>query len=143
MTVERILKAKGTDVQTTPPDWTLAEVCRTLAEAKVGALVVSADRKTVLGIISERDIVRVIAAKGVAALEWPVKDAMTRQVVTCSRRDRIDDMMARMSQGHFRHMPVIENGELAGIISIGDVVKRRLDDIESEATHLREFITGR
>ncbi len=143
MTVERILKIKGTRVHTVAPEATIAEVCKTLTEKGVGALVVSADGKAVLGIISERDIVHVIAGKGQTALATPVRDVMTRQVVTCGLRERIDDMMARMSQGHFRHIPVVENDELCGIISIGDVVKRRLDDVESEATHLREFISGR
>ena len=142
MNVEMILKTKGNDVATTKPSATLADVAAALTERKIGALVVSDDAKRVEGIISERDIVRAIADKGVAALEVPVSQVMTRKVSTCTRADSVEKLMTTMSQGRFRHLPVVEDDKLCGMISIGDVVKFRLEEVEHEAEVLREFIAS-
>jgi len=142
MNVEIILKAKGTDVVTTKPDATLADVAGELANRRIGALVVSGDGKSVDGIVSERDIVRAIAESGQEALSKPVSTAMTRDVFTCSRHDSIEELMATMSKNRFRHLPVTEEDQLCGMISIGDVVKYRLEEVEYEAEALRGFIAG-
>ncbi len=142
MNVEIILKTKGTEVATTKPDATLAEVAGELASRKIGALVVSADGDSVDGIISERDIVRAIAEAGTEALGKPVSTAMTQDVFTCSRHDSIEELMATMSKNRFRHLPVTEDDKLCGMISIGDVVKYRLEEVEYEAEALRGFIAG-
>jgi len=142
MNVEIILKTKGDKVATTKPDATLAEVAGELSARKIGALVVSADGDTVVGIISERDIVRTIAETGAEALTQPVSTAMTRDVFTCSLHDSVQDLMATMSQKRIRHLPVTEDDKLCGMISIGDVVKYRLEEVEYEAEALRGFIAG-
>jgi len=142
MNVEIILKAKGDEVATTKPDATLAAVAGDLVARKIGALVVSTDGDSVDGIISERDIVRAIAEAGAAALEKPVSSAMTRDVFTCSRKDSVQELMSTMSQKRIRHLPVTEDGKLCGMISIGDVVKFRIEEVEYEAEALRGFIAG-
>lgn len=142
MNVEIILKTKGSDVATTKPDTTLATVAGELATRKIGALVVSADGSGVDGIVSERDIVRSIADSGAAALDKPVSTAMTRDVFTCALNDSVQELMATMSQKRIRHLPVTEDGKLCGMISIGDVVKYRLEEVEYEAEALRGFIAG-
>lgn len=142
MNVEIILKTKGNEVATTKPDATLTAVAGELSSRKIGALVVSGDGKTVDGIISERDIVRAVADSGPEALNKPASTAMTSDVSTCSRHDSIEELMKTMSQGRFRHLPVTENGKLCGMISIGDVVKYRLEEVEEEAEALRGFIAG-
>ncbi|MEE8270159.1 MAG: CBS domain-containing protein [Alphaproteobacteria bacterium] len=142
MNVDAILRTKGTDVATTRPDATLADVAQVLSEKKIGALVASADGATVDGIVSERDIVRKIAEHGAAALNMSIGDAMTRDVVTCTRKDSLQDLMSTMSGRRIRHLPVVEDGQLCGMVSIGDVVKLRLEEVESEAEALRGFITG-
>ena len=142
MNVEIILKTKGSDVATTKPDASLAVAAAELVARKIGALVVSTDGSSVDGIISERDIVRAIAEAGAAALDKPVSAAMTRDVFTCSRKDSVQELMATMSQKRIRHLPVTEDGKLCGMISIGDVVKYRLEEVEYEAEALRGFIVG-
>lgn len=142
MNVEIILKAKGSEVATTKPETTLATVAGELAGRKIGALVVSADGDRVDGIVSERDIVRSIAEAGAAALDKPVSTAMTRDVFTCSGNDSVQELMTTMSQKRIRHLPVTEDGKLCGMISIGDVVKYRLEEVEYEAEALRGFIAG-
>ena len=142
MNVDAILRTKGTDVATTRPDATLADVAQVLSEKKIGALVASTDGATVDGIVSERDIVRKIAEHGAAALNMSIGDAMTRDVVTCTRKDSLQDLMSTMSGRRIRHLPVVEDGQLCGMVSIGDVVKLRLEEVESEAEALRGFITG-
>ena len=102
-------------------------------------MVTGADGRTV-GIISERDIVRALSARGTAVLETPVAEIMTRKVISCSRQDKLVDLMQRMTEGKFRHFPVIEDGRLIGIVSIGDVVKSRLEQMEQESNALREYI---
>ncbi len=142
MNVEIILKTKGHEVATTKPDTPLSAVAGELATRKIGALVVSADGSSVDGIVSERDIVRSIAESGAAALDKPVSTAMTRDVFTCARNDSVQELMATMSQKRIRHLPVTQDGKLCGMISIGDVVKYRLEEVEYEAEALRGFIAG-
>ena len=140
MTVQRILNDKGTAVTTCRPQDTIADVARVLSDKKIGAVVIT-QGDTVKGILSERDIVRAIAAQGEKSLGLPASDIMTENVITCGLQDSNDDVMQIMTGGRFRHVPVIEDGKLAGIISIGDVVKRRIADIEREAADIREYIT--
>jgi CBS domain-containing protein len=140
MNVEHILRDKGRNVTTMQPQQTLAEATRTLSERRIGAVIVSDSRQPVLGILSERDIVRAVAKEGPTALERPVSAHMTAKVVTCTGQFSITDVMELMTQGKFRHVPVVEGGELRGIVSIGDVVKHRLAEIEAEQQALREYI---
>ncbi len=140
MTVAAILAIKGPDVVTIEPHRTLTEAARLLAERRIGSVVVLAPDKTLLGILSERDIVRVIAQGGHSALDAPVSQHMTPRVVTCSPGSEIVEAMEKMTEGKFRHVPVIEAGRLVGIISIGDVVKHRLAEIEAEHQAMRDYI---
>jgi CBS domain-containing protein len=140
MTVARILSEKGREVFTTQPHRTLKEVIDLLASKGVGAVVVSDASMSVLGILSERDVVRVIAQYGAAALDDPVSRHMTAKVITVTRGATIDHVMQTMTEGRFRHVPVVEDGRLIGIISIGDVVKRHVNMIDSERQALREYI---
>jgi CBS domain-containing protein len=139
MTVAAILAVKGREVLTTTADKTVAEVVEILAKRKIGALVVVEGGHSIVGIVSERDIVRAIAS-GPAALFQPVSTVMTREVMTCSDTETIDGVMSRMTNGRFRHLPVAENGHLAGIISIGDIVKARIEEVEREAEDMRAYI---
>jgi CBS domain-containing protein len=139
MTVAAILSSKGREVATTTAARTVAEAAAVLARKKIGALVVlEGDR--IAGIISERDIVRAIAATGGAALTEPIDAIMTRTVVTCTDAETIDSVMARMTRGRFRHLPVMRGGKLDGIVSIGDVVKARISQVEREAEDMRAYI---
>ena len=140
MTVARILDDKGRDVFTTQPHRTLKEVVELLASKGVGAVVVSDASQSVLGIISERDVVRVLGRHGASALEDPVSRHMTPKVITVTRNDTIEHVMQTMTDGRFRHVPVVEGGRLIGIISIGDVVKRHVNALDSERQALREYI---
>jgi CBS domain-containing protein len=140
MTVSTILSEKGRDIVTIEPGASLAAAAKLLAEKRIGAvLVLGADRRLV-GIISERDIVWALAARGATALDEPVSQTMTRRVETCNERETIGSIMERMTDGKFRHVPVIEQGRLAGIVSIGDVVKHRLREIERESAAMRDYI---
>ncbi len=139
MNVATILKAKGSDVATVNPGVSLSEAALLLTERGIGAVVVMEDRR-VLGIVSERDIVRAVARAGAEALKAPVRDVMTTRVITCSLNDSVDELMDSMTEGRFRHLPVIENGELAGIVSIGDVVKHRIAETVMETEALRLYI---
>lgn len=143
MHVESILRMKGGDVVSVGPDTGVTDAVELLRARKIGAVVVSADGRTVDGILSERDVVRALAAKGKAALDGPVSGIMTESVVTCRRADSVQSVMEQMTEGRFRHVPVIEDGALAGMISIGDVVKARLEELSAEAEQLKEFIAGR
>jgi CBS domain-containing protein len=138
MSVASILKAKGAHVETTRPDTTLYTVVWDLKVKGIGALVVSEDGSTVLGLISERDIVRGLTERGTKLLTVPVSELMTSPPVTCTPGESITAVMARMTRLRVRHLPVVEGGKLCGIVSIGDVVKHRLDDLELEANVLRE-----
>jgi CBS domain-containing protein len=140
MNVREILSVKGKDVVTIEPNTNLAAAAKLLAERRIGALVVTGPAGRVVGILSERDIVHVLATGGIAALETPVSEAMTRKVTTCSPSDTIGSIMEQMTAGKFRHVPVVEQGRLTGIISIGDVVKHRLMEMENEQAALRDYI---
>jgi CBS domain-containing protein len=140
MTVRRILAGKGRDVVTISPDRTLSEAVGLLCDRKLGALVVTDASGAVIGIISERDIVRSIALRGAGALSEALSRSMTATVVTTSESATIQSVMSDMTAGRFRHMPVLDDGRLAGIISIGDVVKHRLAEMEDEQQALREYI---
>jgi len=139
MTVAAILVDKGRDVLTIAAANSLGDAVAILAKRRVGALVVVEDGDRIIGIVSERDIVRAIA-DGAAALDQPVSSVMTRNVMTCSDGETIDSVMSRMTKGRFRHLPVAENGRLTGIISIGDVVKARIEQVEREAEEMRAYI---
>jgi CBS domain-containing protein len=141
MTVARILDDKGRDVFTTQPHRTLKEVVELLAEKGVGAVVISDASLKVLGILSERDVVRVIAKHGASALDDPVSRYMTPKVITVTRDDTIEHVMQTMTAERFRHLPVVEDGRLIGLISIGDVIKRHVNALDSERQALREYIT--
>ena len=140
MTVHNILSHKGSTVYTIEPTASIAYAAKSLADHGIGALVVTGAEGRTVGIISERDIVRALSARGGAALETPVAEIMTRKVMTCSRQDKLVDLMQRMTEGKFRHLPVIEEGRLVGIVSIGDVVKSRLEQMEQESNALRDYI---
>jgi CBS domain-containing protein len=140
MTVSTILADKGREIVTIEPAATLAEAAKLLAEKRIGAaLVLGADRRLV-GIISERDIVQALAARGAAVLEEPVSQTMTRKVETCNERETISNIMERMTKGKFRHVPVVDQARLIGIVSIGDVVKHRLQEMERESAAMRDYI---
>ena len=140
MTVARILAEKGRDVFTTQPHRSLKEVVEQLAARGVGAVVVTDVSMQVLGILSERDVVRVVAHDGAAALEDPVSRHMTPKVTTVTRDTSLDALLQTLTEGRFRHIPVVEDGRLIGIVSIGDVVKRHVSAIDSERQALREYI---
>ncbi|MBO0753383.1 MAG: CBS domain-containing protein [Bradyrhizobiaceae bacterium] len=140
MTVNDILLHKGSEVFTIEPTATVAAAIEMLAKRRVGALVVTGADLHIVGIISERDIVRVLDENGPEVLNAHVSEVMTRRVVTCDRHETIAEIMERMTSGKFRHVPVVEHGRLAGIVSIGDVVKVRLRQLEHEHDALREYI---
>lgn len=142
MNVDAILRAKGDTVTLVTPQAPIAEAIAVLRREGIGALVVSRDGTTVDGILSERDLIHGLARLGPQLLEAKVEQLMTRRVFTCAPRDSIADLMAEMTKRRIRHIPVIQDGELAGIISIGDVVKARLDEMEYETSSLRNFIAG-
>jgi CBS domain-containing protein len=140
MIVKSILSAKGSDVATIAPTATLAEAANILSEMKIGALVVTGAGDRITGIVSERDIVRSLAQHGAGALQMPLSEVMTRKVVTCATADTVAVLMERMTDGKFRHLPVVDDGRLVGIISIGDVVKFRLTELEFEHGAMRDYI---
>lgn len=140
MTVSRILAKKGRDVITTEPHRTLREVAQLLSDKGIGALVVTGSDREVLGIVSERDVVRAVARQGDAALDDAVSKHMTARVVTASETATINSMMRQMTTGRFRHVPVVEDGRLVGLVSIGDVVKSRLEEFEVEQQALKDYI---
>lgn len=140
MKVASILKSKGSSVVTTPPETTIFTVAWELKLKSIGALVVSGDGTTVLGLISERDIVRGLTEHGPKLLGLPVSQLMTSPAITCIPEDSITTVMARMTRSRIRHVPVVDGGGLCGIVSIGDVVKHRLDELELEANILRETL---
>ena len=141
MTVSIILAGKGREVVTIEPAATLAEAARLLAEKRIGAaLILGADGR-LAGIISERDIVRALAARGASALNEPVSQSMTRKVETCNEGEAVSNIMERMTLGKFRHMPVLDQGRVVGIVSIGDIVKHRLQEMERDSAAMRDYIT--
>jgi CBS domain-containing protein len=140
MNVAAILKQKGRAVTTIPPTLTLIEAASRLTQRRIGALVVVEGEGEIAGILSERDIIRALADSGPACLTRPVSETMTRQVVTCQECDTLDELMSMMTARRFRHIPVMSDGDLVGIVSIGDVVKHHVAEIEMEATAMRAYI---
>ncbi len=139
--IARILSSKGRQVATITTEVTLADAVATLREHGVGALVV-AEGDRVIGILSERDVVRCLAVDGADGLQRRAADVMTAPVTTCEPSSTTDELMAVMTEGRFRHLPVVEEGRLVGIVSIGDVVKWRLEELRSEAEALSEYVAG-
>ena len=142
MTVAAILAKKGRQVITMGPQQTLAAVCETLASHKIGAVVLIDGEGAIAGILSERDVVRALAAEGPAGLNEPASAYMSTHVVTCDERETTDQVLARMTTGRFRHMPVTRENRLIGVISIGDVVARRIELAEREAADMRAYIAS-
>ncbi len=142
MTVAAMLSEKGREVITTSAAASIAGAVDKLAKHKIGALVVVDHDDHIAGIISERDIVRALAAHGEGVLSTPLSTYMTRNVVTCTEGETINDVMTRMTRGRFRHLPVVEGGRLNGIISIGDVVRARIEQVEREAEDMRAYIAA-
>lgn len=140
MQVRHILLAKGREIISINADATLSEAARLLARRRIGAVIVLGEDGTLAGILSERDVVRAVSDESVAALARPVSGFMTRELTTCSEDDTVDGLMELMTNGRFRHIPVVTNGRLVGIVSIGDVVKTRIEETVREAESLREYI---
>jgi CBS domain-containing protein len=140
MNVETILQTKGDRLATVPADATIEAATAQLKAEGIGALVVSSDGETLEGILSERDIVRGLVGHGAELLAMPVSAIMTKEVTCCVASDSVDDLMAVMSESRIRHLPILDDGKLKGIISIGDVVKARLNELQNEADALREYI---
>jgi CBS domain-containing protein len=138
--VKNIMVGRRGEVVTIEPTANLTTAIKLLAERRIGAVVVLGADHRMVGILSERDIVRVLAERGPTALNEPVSQSMTRDVKTCSEDDTIEGLMSRMTTGKFRHMPVVEQGRLIGIVSIGDVVKNRVEEIEHESEALRDYV---
>jgi CBS domain-containing protein len=142
MYVRTILKSKGSDVALAHPDESLVDACRRMAERRIGALIVSADGKNPAGILSERDVAHAVAEYGDRIAALTVSDLMTVDLITCTPEDSIDSLMETMTEQRVRHLPVMRDGALAGVVSIGDVVKFRLDEMAHESEALREYIVG-
>jgi len=140
MNVASILKAKGRAVSTVRPNATLLDVTRKLAPKKIGAVVVVGENGHVTGIISERDIIRAISDHGADALNMEVSEVMTRTVVSCQETSELDELMEVMTKGRFRHLPVVEDDALVGIISIGDVVKFHVAEVQMEVSAMRNYL---
>ena len=143
MQVQQILNSKGTNnVFTIAPGGSVSEAARILSENRIGTVVVSENAEQALGILSERDIVRALSKSGGACLSEPVEAYMTADLKTCTRTDKADAILARMTEGRFRHMPVVEEGRLVGLVTIGDVVKARLSELSMEKDALEGMIMG-
>ncbi len=142
MRINDVLRRKPTGVVTISPDSTVRDLLGQLAEHKVGALVVSSGGDTIDGIVSERDVVRRLHAQGGSVLDSPVRAIMTSQVRTCSPGETVESLMVLMTENRFRHVPVVEDGRLVGIVSIGDVVKHRISELQDERDHLTSYISS-
>jgi CBS domain-containing protein len=140
MTVNEILEVKGADVITVDVHTTVAELGKLLTRKNIGAALVL-DGVKLQGVVGERDIVQALAARGIDILDWPVTELMRTPVITCEPEDPVTGLMATMTQRRVRHVPVLANGRIVGVVSIGDVVKHRLKEIEDEAQVLRDYIT--
>jgi len=140
MTVSIILAAKGREVVSVEPNATLTSTVALLTEKRIGAVLVLGVDRRIVGIVSERDIVRALGERGAGALDEPVSRIMTRRVSTCGESETISSIMERMTAGKFRHMPVVDQGRVVGIISIGDVVKHRLQQMERDSAAMRDYI---
>ncbi len=141
MRIRDILRVKGSDVATISPDETVAKLVELLAQHRIGAMVVSSDGEQVIGIVSERDIVRALV-RGPEVLSQKVSDLMTAEVVTCEPDVELEEMVQTMTSKRFRHVPVMVEGSLSGIVSIGDIVKSRLDELQHERDHLQSYINS-
>ena len=139
MTVRAILDTKGHQIESVEPNVRLSAAIKTLAERKIGAVLVIS-QGGIEGILSERDIVRALGERGAAVLDEPVSAVMTRKVVSCKQADTVAAIMEIMTSGKFRHLPVVEDGRVVGLISIGDIVKWRVREYEAEQEALREYI---
>jgi CBS domain-containing protein len=139
MLVRMILAQKGTEVATIHP---VTDAVAEVGRRKIGALVVSADGRGIDGILSERDVMRGLAERGASVLDDPVSSLMTREVTTCVGDDSVDQLMALMTERRFRHLPVVGTGDLCGIVSIGDVVKGRVEELQVEAKTLHEYLNA-
>jgi CBS domain-containing protein len=142
MLVKQIFKQKESRIVTVKPGDTIAEAAKLLKKENIGAVLVSGPDGELVGILSERDIVRAMPEHGPDLFAMTVEQLMTRKVVTCNSENRVHELMKQMTTGHFRHMPVVDDGNLVGIISIGDVVKSRLEELEAETSQLREYIAS-
>lgn len=142
MHVEQILRTKGNDVVSVSPGDSIAQALETLAAHDIGAVLVRDDNGRVCGILSERDIVRALASQGEACLTSAVSALMTSSVISCAPNDSIDDVMALMTERRVRHVPVIADDNLRGMISIGDVVKHRMEEVQREAAAMRDYISA-
>ena len=142
MFVSDILSQKGGLFFSVTPGTTVAEVAKQLSVRRIGSVLILNDQSSVVGIVSERDLVRALATHGAAAMELEARQIMTRDVVTCHPDDSIDEVMQTMTSGRFRHIPVVHHGELLGLVSIGDVVKARLEETEHEAEALKAYIVA-
>jgi CBS domain-containing protein len=142
MRITDVLRGKGTQVVTIPPDTKVRRLLDVLAEHGIGAVVVSADGTSVGGIVSERDIVRAFAKRGAAVMSEPVTAIYTADVHTITPDISLDEVLRMMTERRIRHTPVVVDGTLRGIVSIGDVVKNRIDELETERAHLTDYITG-
>jgi CBS domain-containing protein len=142
MRISDIIRGKGTEVVTVTPDTAVRHLLAVLAEHRIGAVVVSHDGTAVDGIASERDIVRALAQRGAAVLSEPVTAIYTAEVHTVTPHTRVEEVMRMMTERRIRHAPVVVDGGLHGIVSIGDVVKIRIGELETERTHLTDYITG-
>lgn len=140
MTVAHILDAKGGTVVTIAPDQTIAQVAALLAAKGIGAVLVTSGEQELVGILSERDIIRALARDGAAVLDSKASTLMTARVTTATRKMTIEEAMTRMTSGRFRHLPVVEGGKLLGLISIGDVVKHRIEQVETEKKSMLDYI---
>lgn len=140
MNVAAMLTTKGRDIITAKPTDTMRDVCLVMETHGIGAVVIVDDAGQLTGIVSERDFVRAMARQGAAILDKPVSAYMTSDVVTCALDDKVAEIMGRMTDGKFRHMPVIDGGQMIGMISIGDVVKQRIAEAEAESRAMREYI---
>ena len=143
MHVAKVLDRKGAEVATIRPTATVAEAIAELARLSIGALVVTKDDVVSAGIITERDVVRSLNIAGASILKRPVADLMTADVAVCTPSDMVDDIMGRMTDLRIRHLPVMADGALCGIVSIGDVVKARIDELEDDHRHLVDYISAR
>lgn len=143
MLVQQILNSKPEQKAVTiAPDATISEAAQLMSRHRIGAVVVSSDGETVEGVLSERDIVRELARSGDSCLSGKVRDYMTREVETCAKGASADELLTRMTEGRFRHLPVVEDGKMIGVISIGDVVKAQLTQLEMEKGALEDMIKG-
>ncbi len=142
MFVRQILSSKGTAIVSIQPTARIGDITTLMSRERIGAVVVLDASDRLAGIVSERDITRGLAEHGAALLEMNADQIMTRDVVTCSPDDGTDKLMRKMTQGRFRHLPVMEQAKIVGIVSIGDIVKHRLEELESEASLLQDYIAG-